>query len=399
VSELANSSLAGAEARDLGPALYRAAVALGQTRDASEVVRVAITETQRAAHLEAVALYVLDTERQVLMLKDAAGTSMGFRERTTLVPVHDAGPVTRAIQGQEITTIPVAEHPAAELRAAFAEHGFRYVTVAPVTGRHQMLGVLYLASRELQPLSPSESALVQAIGGLVGVALENATLWEQLLAHQERLRALAGGVLRAREAEARRIAHELHDEAGQILAGLHITLDTLVRDVPGPPKALRRLHAELDRVETQLRRLSHELRPTMLDDLGLAAALEWLAQGVSERSGVPVVVDASEDRLAPEIETALYRIVQEALSNAVRHGRPRRIAVEVHEQGASIRAVVRDDGHGFDVAAAWARRGDRGLGLIGMRERVEALGGTLEIRSTPGQGTELSVVIPREARA
>jgi signal transduction histidine kinase len=112
-----------------------------------------------------------------------------------------------------------------------------------------------------------------------------------------------------------------------------------------------------------------------------------------------VVVDASEDRLAPEIETALYRIVQEALSNAVRHGRPRRIAVEVHEQGASIRAVVRDDGHGFDVAAAWARRGDRGLGLIGMRERVEALGGTLEIRSTPGQGTELSVVIPREARA
>jgi GAF domain-containing protein len=164
-------------AKRLGPALYRAAVALGQTRDASEVVRVAITEAQRAAHLEAVALYVLDTEGQVLMLRDAVGTSMGFRERTTLVPVHDAGPVTRAIQGQEITTIPVAGHPSAELRAAFAEHGFRYVTVAPVTGRHQTLGVLYLASRELQPLSPNESALVQAIGGLVGVALENATLW------------------------------------------------------------------------------------------------------------------------------------------------------------------------------------------------------------------------------
>jgi signal transduction histidine kinase len=396
-SSLANSSLAGSETRDLGPALYRAAVALGQTRDASEVVRVAITETQRAAHLEAVALYVLDPERQVLVLKDAAGTSMEFRERTSLVRVHDAGPVARAIQGQEITTIPVAEQPAAELRAAFAEHGFHYVTVAPVTGRHQTLGVLYLASRELQPLSPKESALVQAIAGLVGVALENATLWEQLLAHQERLRALAGGVLRAREAEARRIAHELHDEASQILAGLHITLDTLVRDLPAPPEALGRLHAELDRVEAQLRRLSHELRPAMLDDLGLAAALEWLGQGVTDRAGVAVAVQAPEDRLTPEIETALYRIIQEALTNAVRHGRPRRIAVEVHEESSHIRAVVRDDGHGFDVPAAWARRGDRGLGLIGMRERAEALGGTLEIRSTPGQGTELSVRIPREA--
>jgi signal transduction histidine kinase len=397
VSELANSSLAGSEARDLGPALYRAAVALGQTRDASEVVRVAITETQRAAHVEAVALYVLDPERHVLVLKDAAGTSTGFRERTCLVPVHDAGPVARAIQGQEIITIPVAEQPAAELRAAFAEHGFRYVTVAPVTGRHQTLGVLYLASRERQPLSPKESALVQAIGGLVGVALENATLWEQFLAHQERLRALAGGVLRAREAEARRIAHELHDEAGQLLAALHITLDDLAAQVPAHDTSFRKLRAVLDRVEAQLRRLARELRPTILDDLGLAPALEWLAQGLGERRDVAVTIHAPEHRLAPEIETALYRIVQEALTNAVRHARPRRIAVDVREDGPHIRAVVRDDGHGFDVAAAWARRGDRGLGLIGMRERAEALGGTLEIRSTPGQGTELCVTIPREA--
>jgi signal transduction histidine kinase len=238
---------------------------------------------------------------------------------------------------------------------------------------------------------------VQAIGGLVGVALENAALRERLVAHQDRLRALADGILRARETEARRIAHELHDEASQILAGLHITLDTLARDVPGQPDALRRLHAELDRVEAQLRRLSHELRPTMLDDLGLAAALEWLGQGVTDRTGVPVTVTAPERRLVPDVETALYRIVQEALNNAVRHGQPRRIDVEVQEEGAHIRAVVRDDGQGFDVAAAWARRGDRGLGLIGMRERAEVLGGTLEIRSTLGQGAELTVRIPRDA--
>jgi signal transduction histidine kinase len=234
----------------------------------------------------------------------------------------------------------VAEHPTPELRAAFTEYGFRYVTVAPVAGQHHTLGVLYLASREAHPLSSEESALVQAIGGLVGVALENAALRERLVAHQERLRALADGMLRAREAEARRIAHEFHDEAGQILAGLHITLDELVRDVPAHPAIFRRLHEELDRVEAQLRRLSRELRPTMLDDLGLAPALEWLAQGVTERTGVPVTIDAPEHGVAPEVETALYRIVQEALSNAVRHARPRRIAVEVREEGPHIRAVV-----------------------------------------------------------
>ena len=381
---------------DLAPALYQAAVALGRTRNADEVVRVAITEIQRAAGVEAIALYVLDAERDGLVLKSSAGPALSLTERARVLPLRDAGPVARAIRDQEVVALPVAEHPTGELRTAFAEHGFSSVTVVPVAGQHQTLGVLYLASRDGHALSPEESALVLAIGGLVGVALENASLSERLLAQQERLRALAGGVLQAREEEARRIAHELHDDTGQILAGLHITLDELVRQVPGHPEVFRRLHEELDRVEAQLRRLSRELRPTLLDDLGLVPAIEWLARGVTERMGIPVTIDAPEHRLAPAVETALYRIVQEALSNATRHGAPSRIAVEIRPDGRHVRASVRDDGKGFDVAAAWARRGDRGLGLIGMRERAAALGGTVEIRSSAGHGTELCVLLPRE---
>ena len=382
--------------RDLGPVLYRAALALGRTRDAAEVVRVAITETQRAAGLDAVALYVIDSERRLLVLNDSAGTAPDLRQRTRVLPARDAGPVARAIDAQDVVTVPVAELQAAELRAAFSDHGFRLVTVAPVAGQREALGVLYLASREQAPLSPDESALVRAIGGLVGVALENAALRDQLLAQQQRLRALAGGILEARETEARRIAHELHDEAGQVLAGLHIALDRLQWE-PSSPEMVQRLHAELDRVEAQLRRLSHELRPTMLDDLGLAAALEWLAQGVTERAGVAVSVEASDRRLTPEVETALYRIAQEAMSNAVRHGRAGHIQVQIREDGRHIRAVIRDDGRGFDVAAVCAQGGDRGLGLIGIRERADALGGTVEIRSAPDAGTELTVTIRLEA--
>ena len=397
MSERPRPRLAAPAGRDLAPALYGAALALGRTRNANEVVRVAIAETQRAAGLEAVALYILDPEERVLVLKEFAGTSLGLQERISRLAVPGTGPIAEALRGFAVTTLAVTEHPIPELRVALGEQGFRHVTVAPVMGQDRALGMLLLASRDPMPLSPDDSALVHAVGGLVGVALENAVLRDRLVAQQDRLRALAGGVLRAREEEARRIAHELHDEAGQLLAAFHITLDDLAAQVPAQDSSFKRLREVLDQVEAQLRRLARELRPTILDDLGLGPALEWLAQGLAERRDVTVTIAAPERRLAPEVETALYRIVQEALTNAVRHARPRRIAVEVRETGTQIRAVVRDDGHGFDAAAALARRGDRGLGLIGIRERAAALGGTVEIRSTPDHGTELSVVIPREA--
>lgn len=309
---------------DLTPALYGAALALGRTRNATEVVRVAITETQRAARLEAVALYVFDADDRTLVLREFAGTPLGLQERLSRLPVPAGGPLARALREPGLTTFPVSEHPIPELRTALAEHGFLHLTVAPVIGEDRALGMLVLTSRAPVPLSPDEATLVQAIGGLVGVALENAALRERLMAHQDRLRALADGILRAREAEARRIAHELHDEAGQLLAALHITLDDLAVQVPAHDTSFRTLRAVLDRVEAQLRRLARELRPTILDDLGLAPALEWLAQGLGERRDVTVTIHAPEHRLAPEIETALYRIVQEALTNAVRHARPRR---------------------------------------------------------------------------
>jgi signal transduction histidine kinase len=150
----------------------------------------------------------------------------------------------------------------------------------------------------------------------------------------------------------------------------------------------------LDRVEGQLRRLSRELRPTILDDLGLGPAVEWLAQGASERTGVSITVDAPILRLPSAIETALYRIVQEAVTNAIRHAGARNMEIRVWQEDAMVHAVVRDDGRGFDAEATMARRGDRGLGLLGMRERVDALGGRFVLRSAPGQGAEVAVVIP-----
>ena len=198
------------------------------------------------------------------------------------------------------------------------------------------------------------------------------------------------------EEEARRIARGLHDEAGQLLVSVYLALDEVARGDPELRTQLQGVRTLLDEVEKHLRRLSHELRPLILDGLGLLPALEFLAEGVSGRTGIAIDVHGPEDvRLPPAVETALYRIVQEALTNATRHARPRHVRVDVAHEAARVTCSVRDDGAGFDPGAVANRRS--GVGLVNMRERVCALGGCLDISSAPGWGTELLIEIPLEA--
>ncbi len=201
------------------------------------------------------------------------------------------------------------------------------------------------------------------------------------------------------EEEAKRIAHALHDEAGQLLSSVHLALDEFARDLPVKTRArLRPVKELLDQMEDELRRLSHELRPTILDDLGLLPALEFLADRVAKRSGLVITVQGPpEGRLAPLAETVLYRSVQEALTNVVRHAQAKQVQVEIRREEGTIQCSVRDDGVGFDLPAIQARRGERGLGLIGIRERAAALGGTFAIRSAAGEGTEVLITIPMES--
>jgi two-component system, NarL family, sensor histidine kinase NreB len=202
----------------------------------------------------------------------------------------------------------------------------------------------------------------------------------------------------ALEAEVKRIAHALHDEAGQLLASVHIGLADVARDLP--PHVAQRLTdvaGLLNKIEEQLRHLSHELRPTILDDLGLRPALEFLADGVSRRTGLHIRVEGSAGaRLPAPTETALYRIVQEALTNVTKHAQATKVAITLTRSGRQLRCTIRDDGVGFDVRAVRARRGARGLGLIGIQERLHAVSGTLEIVATPGGGTRLIMAVPLE---
>ena len=195
------------------------------------------------------------------------------------------------------------------------------------------------------------------------------------------------------EAELKRIAHALHDEAGQLLASVHIAIADVASELP--PQARGRLDGVevlLKQIEAELRALSHELRPTVLDNLGLVPALEHLAEKVAKRTGLILsVTGETGERLPAAVETALYRIVQEALNNVVKHAHAHSVRIDLQRTRRKILCAIRDDGVGFD---AFDQRGNEGLGLSGIRERLNSLGGSLSVATETLRGTTLLADIP-----
>src|SRR5213595_875888 len=195
------------------------------------------------------------------------------------------------------------------------------------------------------------------------------------------------------ENEVKKIAHALHDEAGQLLASVHMAIADIADELP--PRHRERLNEVkwlLGKIETELRNLSHELRPMVLDRLGLVPALQFLAENVGRRAGVAIAVSGELGaRLAPTVEITLYRIAQEALNNVIKHARASTAHVELRQTTERVSCTVRDDGVGF---AADRLEGGTGLGLVGIRERLGALGGSVHIASQPGGGTTLRAEIP-----
>jgi two-component system sensor histidine kinase UhpB len=218
----------------------------------------------------------------------------------------------------------------------------------------------------------------------------------------------AGLTLRAQEEERRRLALELHDQTGQSLTALTLHAQaigqTLAHEQSNAAIRARaqaeHLNALAQRTLAEVQAIARQLRPSLLDDLGVVAALAWLAKDAEERLGVSARVKIAGDelesgaRVPTEIETALYRIAQESLTNAVRHGKARRIAIVLRSSAQALTLTIADDGIGFVSGDTMASREGGGLGLYGMRERARLLGGSLRLRSAPGRGCVVRATIP-----
>jgi signal transduction histidine kinase len=218
--------------------------------------------------------------------------------------------------------------------------------------------------------------------------------YRELAQSRHELERLSSRLVDAQEEERRSISRELHDEVGQSLGALLVDLGRLSTNLPAATAEIRerldRMKSLAERTVGTVRDIALLLRPSMLDDLGLVAALEWQGREVSRRSQMEVAVESANvsDDLPDEYKICVYRLVQEALNNAVRHARARNAKVRVNGSASGIEIEVSDDGQGFDPQRT------RGLGILGMEERVKRLGGSLVVKSAPGQGTVLKAELP-----
>lgn len=230
---------------------------------------------------------------------------------------------------------------------------------------------------------------------------ENERLFRQLARSEGRFRSLARGVWRVQEEERRRLARELHDGIGQLLAALRHRLDAGLQQTEGASSEVRSCLEDglylADQALRDTRELSRLLRPQVLDDLGLEPALRWLVRTLRERAGLDteLEVEGLDERLEPDLETLVFRVAQEALANVLKHADTDRARVEVRLEGDWISLRIEDRGRGFDPAGG-DPNADPGSGLAGIRDRVELFGGRLAIDSEPGNGTRIHADVPIE---
>ena len=291
-----------------------------------------------------------------------------------------------------------------DLGSVDADRDIAWVVV-PASRGGRTLAVVGLVWDPPRPLDHQRRDLLSSLVGLIGIAVENAELLESLSKKEESLQSLLRKTITAQEEERRRISRELHDETSQVVAALMMNIDLLENQldsqVPAPEIAQARARAEAvkalaEEAARNLDKMMLELRPALLDELGLLPALRWYVAQASDLWSIPIDFEAERiERLPEHVEVTAFRIVQEAVSNVVRHAKASKARVLVWATPEILHAEVVDDGVGFEVAGISARsRTGEAVGLTGMRERAELAGGSLHIASAPGEGTRVWTEIP-----
>lgn len=366
-------------------------LAVSAVHDLQTTLRLCLEAALEATGMECGGLYLTDGEGG-LQLAPSIGLSEDFVAAVSRLPAER--PNTRMVMTGEPAYLR-REQLDAIPAAAERREGLRALGVIPIRHGGSIIGSLNVASRRIDEVPPLARPALEAIGSAASMLIARAQADDALKTSARDLQVLSRQLLAVQEAERRRLARELHDGVGQQLAGLAARLEAARRsqgpDLPAAVDAALAICAEtIDMIGD----LSRELRPAILDDYGLAAALRWHAERVASRTGVRVDLGLAglEGRLGPEVETAAFRIVQEALTNVVRHAGTDVAQVRLWLDGGRLRVQVEDEGQGFDRRLSGS--GTRGFGLSSMRERAELLGGSLQVESEPGMGTRLLAELP-----
>jgi PAS domain S-box-containing protein len=367
-----------------------------------ELLSELLARLRQALQSDHASLLLLDEERQHFRVRAIAGVAPAdLRALPIAITSPISGTILKELREMIFNDLPPPDAPSWGASPSLFPLLPKSGMGAPLIVEGKFIGTVSVTSKERREFTADELELLRMVAERAAPAIERARLLEQIRASEKRLEALSRRLLTVQEEERRHLAIELHDELGQIYTAVKIKLGSVQRTLGDTELAAQLAEAIeiVDGAVGTVRDLALDLRPAMLDDLGLAAALRWYADRLTRETTWEVHLAIDElPPLDSATATVCFRVAQEALTNVARHAKARNVWLSVHARPGHVDLEVRDDGVGFDVAASHDRavRGES-LGLLGMEERVSYMRGTLQMKSAPGAGTTISASVPLAA--
>jgi signal transduction histidine kinase len=353
--------------------------------------------------------WVLECECAGVGLLDSSSSILtwhslsGAQESSRYLPedLETTPMLSRVTSSREPVQLKAPNDPSAmpELALMRMEH-LTSVVLLPLHHKRHMFGVLMAGRRQRGTFHQEQTRLLANIAGHAGLVLENARLYRATVENARELKALSSRLTVVQEQERSRIARELHDGIGQALTAIRFNLDVLVREAAiGSGQALERVRSMqtiIDETLLDIRRMAFELRPAVLDDFGLAAAIRLYVDRFSKQTGIAVSLSCPDNvgRWRQQIEATVFRVLQEALTNVVKHSGASTVQLRLHKAAEALELLIEDNGRGLAAGDRSSISGAKGLGFVNMRERVAELNGTFNVESPEGTGTRIAVTIP-----
>ncbi len=295
----------------------------------------------------------------------------------------------------------LSEEEKSRFRGVCVENGFLSVSIVPIYYREDMLGAIHLADEREGQVSLKEMEFIESIAPLIGEALHRFNLEEEMRESENRLRLLSSQLLTIQEKERKRVAHELHDGLGQMLTAIKFKVENTFQEKGKGKIKEKSLEAIIPMIREsveEVRRIQMDLRPSILDDLGILATLAWFCrefQSIYSAIRIEKKTNIEEHEVPAPLKTVIYRVTQEALNNIAKHSGADLVHVSLRKTDAKIELAIRDNGTGFDLERVLSlESSERGFGLSGMKERAELSGGSFAIESLPGKGTSIRALWP-----
>ena len=387
------------KARQAADTIAAVSLSLNETLDLEKVIQTLFDHIGRFAPHDRAKVMLLESESRLRV--QAVFSPTGSADTAGKVParfdVRQNPLVSEVLKThRSLYVADMHAHPAVTRQMQpHEEHSWLGV---PLLAEGRAVGVLTLVKAGPGSYTAEHVKLAEALCAPASVAIANALLFGEVVSGRKRLETLSRQLVEVQETERRHIAHELHDEIGQALTAILYRLEALKNLQPRPfGDILDETIGIADRTIRSVRDLSLDLRPALLDEAGLAETLRWYIDRQVKGDSLEVSLNVWPERpeLSRHLTIACFRIVQEALTNVVRHAKARRVDIRLSSSGTRVEVAVCDDGRGFDVDDAHGKaRSGRSLGILGMRERAELLGGKLVVDSAPGRGTTVRASLP-----